>query len=377
MLLIRLIKPLLVLLFIIFVWGMVLPRHSEGKTRPNSKVRRRVSVSPIPAATAKELAEPRVVVSDNHSVLLDEQVSLPAQLALAVSYKIHGVAATDEYLWTCFSLHSKEELTSADVSGNKIGKPVASLTVSAMGLGPVAFAVPDANGCPSASKIQDGPAQACKVFRGPGGGWTNSFGCWQSVLTLPLDQHEKVIGVRVPVGLVQQPGNAVEGKIIIDEAVHKALEIPLKIERPSDPVSTGFQWFFGIAIPALLSFGIGYVALKLNTRFSTRTEQLKAFRSFKDSEYDALDTFFTNFYSGAYDANPANPKGLVAELRKEMLKKKILSSIPQKERNRLEKALNLCQEKQIQESLGALFTEWRDSIESRKIANQPEEELHD
>lgn len=237
------------------------------------------------------------------------------------------------------------------------------VSISGMGLGATAFAFIDSKGCASENKGEGGPAETCKVFRGGGGGWTKNFGCWQPFLNLSLDQQERVIGVRVPVGLVQQAGNVIEGKIIVDQPLPKPIEIPLKIERPPDPFSTGFQWFIGIAVPAGLSFILGYGASKLNSRFSSRTEQLKKFAHYKDKDYDALNAFFTNFYPTLYQ-DPVDAKRLAADLNRELRRKNILGELPHKERKKLEQALALCQQEQIKKSLSALFKDWKDSIEN-------------
>jgi hypothetical protein len=178
-----------------------------------------------------------------------------------------------------------------------------------------------------------------------------------------VDQQEKVIGVRLPIGLVQQAGNTVEGKIIVNEPLQKPLEIPLKIERPPDPFSTGFQWFIGIAVPAGLSFLLGYGASKLNTRFSSRTEQQKKFADYKDTEYEVLNTFFTAFYPALYQ-EPVDTKRLAEDLNREMRRKNILGQIPQKERKKLEQALVLCRQEQIKKCLSSLFKDWKESIEN-------------
>jgi hypothetical protein len=356
---IRLDRPFIVLSALLAFSFGVFPQVCEGKARPSTGSGTAASDPKEPDPKPTPLAEPSVLVTDNHPALLDEEGSVFGWLSSSVWSKLRRVPPADEYLWTCISLHSKN-------SFDPNVKP-ANVTISASGLGGAAFAVLEGNPCPGANKAEDGPTQRCKIFSGPGGGWTKDFGCWQSVLTVPLEQQPKLIGVRIPAGLVQQAGNSIEGKITFDEALHKPLEVPLKIERPPDPINTGLQWFLGIAVPAVLSFIIGYVVLKTNTRVSSRSEQVNAFNTFKDESYDVLDTFFTVFYPAAYQANPRDAKIVFGALRKEMRNQKILKSIPQKERKLLERAMNLFEEEQFHASLIVLFKEWQGSIESKKI----------
>jgi hypothetical protein len=363
MFLMGLIKPFTSSLLLLFTWCIVL-QVGEAMAQPRS---RSAGTAPV-TKEAKEAAakveappEPRVAASGNIPVLLDGQVGF-----LQGWLSAQRATAPDRYLWTCFSLHSKKSPGPGEPGFAADVKPL-SVNITGVGLGQVAFAIPNAGGCQGAVNTDNGPGQMCKVFTGTGGGWTNSFGCWQTMLTLPLDNNEKVIGVRIPVGLVKQPGNAVEGQLVVDEALHKPLEIPLRIENPSDPISTGFQWFFGIAIPALLSVAIGYLALKVNTKVSSRSAQVSKFATFKDEQYDVLDSFFTNFYPGSYQASPNNPKALTKALRTEMRKQNILANIPNRERKRLELALRLCDEPEFQKSLTTLFIEWRQVIESQKL----------
>lgn len=310
----------------------------------------------------EEKPEASVFVSGNVPALLDRPLSPLSQMySKVVSWG--GSESQDRYLWTCFTLRPRADAGPGQAAAGE-KKAQGSVTISALGLGASTFSYKVEGGCPGVHEEGSGPDQLCKVFAGGGGGWTKQFSCWKEALELPLDQPERTIGVRVPVGLVQQAGGSVEGKIVIQEPSRKPLEIPLKIERPADPFSTGLEWFGGIAIPALLSFGLGYGASKMNTKLSSRTEQQQGFGNYKDESFSELNAFFKTFYPAQCKLYPNDWRSISAQLIEEMRRTKMLRHVPQKERRALEKALVRGDEADIKKHLVKLFKEWEGAIKS-------------
>jgi hypothetical protein len=337
------------------------PKDAAKKIRHRSKILKKLSTADKEDGTGNDKLESRVLVLGNTPTLLDERHAPLSQIVSGFRSAWNRTSPSDEYLWTCFSIRPKTVANQSQSQPGVNQDPI-KLSISSRGLGPTAFAYKNANGCAGQSE-GNGPNQMCKVFAGEGGGWTKDFACWQPVLELSLGPREEVIAARVPVGLVQQAGNTVEGMIIVQEPLQKPQEIPLRVERPADPFNTGLQWFAGIALPALVSFGLGYGASKLNTKLSSRTDQQKSFTDFKDDEYGVLDAFFTTFYPAAYMTYPNDETKRARELVKEMRSKGILRHIPHKERKKLEQALESCKEEQIKKKLLELFKDWKAEIE--------------
>ena len=249
-----------------------------------------------------------LIIFANNKVLLDSPPFTLSKLGSKLTFQEEKA----EYLWTCFSIRLKPG-TVQNVKMN----------ITATGLGQTAFAYEDLkSNIANNPAVEDTPEQQCKVFRGSSKGWTQKFSPWSQFLEeLQLNHHKegKRIAVRIPADLVPQAGGFVEGKIIILEPQQKPLEVPLKIQRASQPILLkGFQWFLSVAIPV----GLGLLATKLNNDFASKRKKEEKFNTFKIKYKEDLDEFFS-YYKQIDKEHKEDRDAFMDLLVKELKNKKI------------------------------------------------------
>ncbi len=293
-----------------------------------------------------------LIVFANNTVLLDSPPFVLFQLG-----------SKAEYLWTCFSLRLKPS-TVQNVN----------VSITATGLGQAAFAYEDLKSNISNNPaVEDAPEPICKVFRGSSKGWTQNFSHWSQFLELSLDRQEsKRIALRIPVDLVPQAGSSVEGKIIIIEPQRKPLEVPIEIQRASDSIIViGFQWFFSVAFPALLTAGLAFLATQVNSEMTLRREQEEKFNNFKRERKKMLDDFFSGFYSELDRKHTEDDDNFVILLKHELENQEILQHIPLHKSKKLSEALNQNRPEEIKQELSKLFPSQKKIIQnsSKNISN--------
>lgn len=282
-----------------------------------------------------------LIIFANNTVLLESPTFQLSKLDPKLIFQEEQA----EYLWTCFSIRLKP----STIDNVKV-------SITATGLGQAAFAYEDLKSIiANKPAVEDTSEQQCKVFRGSSKGWTQKFSPWSQFLEeLQLNHHKegKRIAVRIPADLVPQAGGSIEGKIIVLEPQQKPLEVPLKIQRASQPILLkGFQWFFSVAIPV----GLGFLATKVNSEIVSRGQYEEKFNTFKRQQKEMLDKFFSGFYVELDKKYQQDNDNFVSLLELELENKDILKYIPPHKSKKLYKVLNQNQREKINQELIKLF----------------------
>jgi hypothetical protein len=128
-------------------------------------------------------------------------------------------------------------------------------------------------------------------------------------------------------------------------------EFALKVERsPHGDFFTAIQWFFGVLIPAAMTFAVGHGALKLNARLKEDDE----FRAFRLQKMPAIIELFKRV-DAVIRATQEHPGTTVFEL---LIERDMFSRMPSKQAKRLYIACFADDLTRIVQSLRALFPEF-------------------
>lgn len=186
---------------------------------------------------------------------------------------------------------------------------------------------------------------------------------WNGAPSLALSNlkvgEEVKIRMRFPCDLVSDPGDTLEGKILIIAAPQKPLEVPVKIQTPAaSSFYTALLWFLGVVIPTL----IGYSIYKLQSKWTEQRAQWAILEKYISSNRSFLDDFFTVHYKQMVESDArAYAKGV----REEFEKRQMVDKIPPGEWRKLQKALDRCNSKAIQRRLAKFFPIWKSEIKGR------------
>lgn len=186
---------------------------------------------------------------------------------------------------------------------------------------------------------------------------------WDGAPSLALSNlktgEEVKIRMRFPCDLVSDPGDALEGKILILAAPQKPLEVPLKIQTP--PASSFYialLWFLGVVIPAL----IGYWIYKLQSRWTEQRAQWAVWEKYIYNNRPTLQDFFTVHYKQMFAHNATE---FAKEVKDEFVKREMIDKIPPREWRKLENAIERCNRRAIQRRLARFFPVWKKQIRGR------------
>lgn len=162
--------------------------------------------------------------------------------------------------------------------------------------------------------------------------------------------------------LVRQPASSVQGKLIVFAAGYKPATANVKIERPSlAPWVTALQWFFAILLPAILASIFGVGGTWLTSALVQRRDQKTTFRKLKDEKWDDLGDFFQTYLRNVVHEYHDEHE-FAKRLRSELQIRGYWTSIPWKERDRIERFIRQQKTLRMRSTLAALFSEWEKDI---------------
>lgn len=243
--------------------------------------------------------------------------------------------------WSWNPFHHNESLCTTFYVSSRNGE-VKDVAITSTGLGLVKFKLDEpafsGSGCPTSTEGE------------------------HLQLLIPTLNASRRILMRVPGNELPELGNSIEGKILVVNPKQKPQEIPFKVDNPSSSFRTAWLWFWGILIPAALTFSFGYLAVVANNWFTTRKTDSENFRKYKDENRDKLEKFFTGPYAVTLglQKDDAFAQGVLSDLMSE----KVLAALPKHKRRKLEKEISRCSRTQIMKALAELFPEWKAKISS-------------
>jgi hypothetical protein len=245
-------------------------------------------------------------------------------------------------------------------------KPVTGVQIISTGLGEALFledSIPDegASSGEAASTSLGSKSSAEGECIGSPGHWA------PCLLLVSVDGAVRRIRVRIPASLLPASGTSAEGRIVILAPGEQRVEVPVKVQHPGSVLSTTF---FGITIPALLSFLLGYLASVLTGKRNERQKQKGLFSRYKDRNYKDLEEFFTVRYATLLTSKGQRTGQFGRELYEVLRDRSILRVIPTRERRRLQNSIRRGSTESVQQELAKAFSEWADAI--RKPRNQKE-----
>jgi hypothetical protein len=192
----------------------------------------------------------------------------------------------------------------------------------------------------------------------------NIRGCpepsWAGASSLPLSDlkagEDVKVRIRFPCDLVSDPGDTLEGKILVIVPQQKLLEAPIKIQNPAaSPFYTALLWFLGLMIPTLLSYQI----YKLQNQVSEQRVQWAAFQKYIYDNRTTLADFFDVYYK---EISPDKDPEFAKKLAQEFAIRKIIENIPVRERRKIEDAITRCNRSAIRKALTKAFPSWKKQI---------------
>jgi hypothetical protein len=183
---------------------------------------------------------------------------------------------------------------------------------------------------------------------------------WNGTTSMTLSNlkmgEEVKIRMRFPCDLVSDPGDTLEGKILVIAGLQKPLEVPLKIQAPAaSSFYTALLWFLGVVIPTLIGYGI----YKLQNNWTEQRAQWATLDKYIYDNRQILDDFFTIHYKQIFADQGAK---FASGLREAFVKRNIVDQIPPRQRRKFEKAIGRCSRRSIQRRLVKFFPVWKRQI---------------
>lgn len=224
-------------------------------------------------------------------------------------------------------------------------KDVSNVVITSSGLGNAVFVK---DGSPGTNAPVSQFARSC-----PEPSWAGT----PSLVLPELNVGQEVkIRMRFPCDLINDPGDSLEGKILVIAPQQKLLEVPLKVQSSS--VSTAYTAllaFVGIMVPAL----VAYSFYKMQNRWSEHRAQWAAHEKFILDNSGVLHNFFSAYYKEVVEHEDHE---FARKLHGEIVSKGWVATIPPREWRRLEKAFSNCSRKTIRRRLAKLFPGYRQHI---------------
>lgn len=232
-------------------------------------------------------------------------------------------------------------------------KDVANVVITSSGLGNAVFMK---DGSPETNAPVRQFALSC-----PEPSWAGT----PSLVLPELKMGQEVkIRMRFPCDLVNDPGDSLEGKILVIAPQQKMLEVPVKVQSSS--VSTAYTAllaFVGIMVPALVGALVGYLFLKLQTNWSEQRTHWTTLRKFILDNPVEMQNFFIDYYKVAAAKDDHE---FAKNLHDRFVAKQWVETIPPREWRRLERAFSDCDRKEIDKRLAKLFPGYKRHINSKK-----------
>jgi len=237
---------------------------------------------------------------------------------------------------------------------------IPSIVITSSGLGNAVFIREDKIDLNAKQRIEGLVSSFLNAFR-------NIRTCpepsWNGVPSLALSNlkmgEEVKIRMRFPCDLVSDPGDTLEGKILIMAAPQKPLEVPLKIQTPvASSFYTALLWFLGVVIPTLIGYGI----YQLQSKWTEQRAQWANLEKYISSNRPFLEDFFTVHYKQMFDGTA---REFAKGVREEFEKRQMVDKIPPGEWRKLQRALDRCNSRAIQRRLAKFFPIWKSEIRGR------------
>lgn len=184
-----------------------------------------------------------------------------------------------------------------------------------------------------------------------------------STLALPVLKPDRPLKVwmRFPCDLVNNPGDADDGKLLVLVQGRKNLEGPLKVQPPSwSPLFTAFLWTAGVVIPAVLGLWLGNAGNVYIERWKADQAGAEAVRKFAQEQRATLDNFFPVTFQGVMGNSDEDFPG---EMTRELRNRNILEVIPTVERERLKAAIEGSRRDEVRRILAEQFPDWGEQID--------------
>jgi hypothetical protein len=225
-------------------------------------------------------------------------------------------------------------------------KDVAYVDITSSGLGDAVFVVDGSQTTVPANQF----ARGC-----PEPSWAGRSNL--RVENLKVGQDVK-IRMRLPCNLVSDPGDSLEGKILIMAPQQKMLEVPLKIQSPpASSAYTAFLAFLGVMIPAL----VGYWFFKRQGKWSEHRSHWATFRKHILDNSNEINNFFGVYY---YELRSVDDRSFAQKLHNEFVTRGWVATIPPREWQKLEKAF--INRRAIKKHLSKLYSGWKEHIKGAK-----------
>lgn len=172
------------------------------------------------------------------------------------------------------------------------------------------------------------------------------------------------ICVFVPLALIPDPAMSLKGDIVTTASGFEPINTRIEIQRAPLPSRTAFLWFIGIAAPALIGFWLNGWATRMAESRTRRNAQIDAFEKHKDAHNAAFRSYFEDYLPSLSDKSG---REFIRAAYGELVNQGSWSSIPWKERRRLDKYVRLNQITDndltdFKDQLYSLFPEWQEVI---------------
>lgn len=159
-----------------------------------------------------------------------------------------------------------------------------------------------------------------------------------------------------------QPGSSLQGNLIAFATGFKPARATIKIQRPSlAKWIMALGWFVAILLPAALTGIFGVVSAWATSGLGQRRDQKTAFRKMKDDKWEDLVVFFQT-HLGNVLAHCDNRQELARSVRSELQNRGFWTSIPWRERDRIDQFVKGRDGQRLMSELAILFREWEKDI---------------
>ncbi len=182
---------------------------------------------------------------------------------------------------------------------------------------------------------------------------------------LPLEG----IAVRFCVGadLLRQPASSTSGRLIVFAQGYKPTMANIRVDRPGlAPWGKALQWFFAILLPVALAGGFGIGSTWATSRVTQRRDQKSVFRKFKDDNWNELADFFHAHVHNVLK-QCQNKREFARRLGSELQSRGYWTSIPWKERDRMERFMKRQEAGRMRSVLAVLFWEWEKDLSELQV----------
>lgn len=188
----------------------------------------------------------------------------------------------------------------------------------------------------------------------------------KALLWLPLvDLRGVSIELRVPRDAFPAQGATVDGKIRFASKASVPYDIPVRLATETGgPFWTAVLWFFGIAVPALLTALLAYVGSVLIERFKSHALEGATFDNYTTKNVHQLGDFFKYWYREFIDKPPAD--GWRDELLRKLHDEQILDNLPRHSGRRVIANIRTGSRQEVSAELSHSFPLWKSEMQDRK-----------